>query len=44
MLYFKGLKVLFFKGTPSMPSVMYLPGKILVQKGSLAATVLRTIV
>lgn len=34
MFTFKGRKVLFFKGTLSMPNVMYLPGKILVKRNT----------
>lgn len=34
MKTFKGLKVYFFKGTPSMLNVMFLPGKILVKRNT----------
>lgn len=34
MFTFNGLKVYFFKGTTFMPNVMFLPGKILLKKGT----------
>lgn len=29
-----GFKVFFFKGTPLMPNLMILPGKLLVRRGT----------
>ena len=39
----KGLAVLFFKGTPLMPDVLCLPGRLLIKKGTNLERYVRTL-
>lgn len=39
---FNGMKVLFFKGTSSMPDIMYLLNKILIKHGTTAERYVRS--
>lgn len=40
---FTDLKVYFFKGIPSMPDIMTLPGKLLIKRGTIAERMIKTL-